>query len=643
MSNSNNGYIIKQLTNNSVDDQNPQIWDKNVVWDAPGKVYLSKNGSQPILLDDDVYLSALPQIWGNNVAWMKTYYAYGWFGVELVFDIRFYDGNTSIFLRDSTRGVKPQISGNNVVWEDNDGGDWEIYLYNGNASLRLTDNDFDDENPQIWGNNIVWQGDGEIYFYNGFNIVRLTSNAINDENPQISGNNAVWEGNGEIYFYNGIRTIRLTTNAINDTNPQISGNNVVWQGNGEIYYYNGIRTIRLTNNNFDDQSPQISGKNIVWQGYDGTDYEIYSYNGIRTVQLTNNNFNDERPQISGQNITWQGDDGNDSEIYLATPQPPSISISNALATEGFNRAIFTVTLSRTSTTPITLRYTTSNQTARAGLDYQAKNDTITFRPGQLRQSFAIPLLNNNLNETNETFRVTLTKANASNAVFTKDVGIGIITDTLRSAISKTLPVGVENLTLTGNRAINGAGNLLNNTITGNIANNRLFGLAGNDRLFGLAGNDILNGGLGRDRIFGGVGNDLLLGGLGNDFLNGGIGNDRLSGGLGRDVLTGGGGRDRFIYRSRNERGDLITDFLPIADTIVISARGFGGGLRRGVLPVAQFRVGASAADANDRFIYNRATGVLSFDADGNGAIARIPIAVLDAGLPMTNADIVVTL
>ncbi|NJK50378.1 hypothetical protein HC931_21650 [Candidatus Gracilibacteria bacterium] len=42
MSNYNNGYIIKQLTNNSFDDENPQIWGNNIVWDAPNRVYLSK-------------------------------------------------------------------------------------------------------------------------------------------------------------------------------------------------------------------------------------------------------------------------------------------------------------------------------------------------------------------------------------------------------------------------------------------------------------------------------------------------------------------------------------------------------------------------------------------------------------------------
>jgi Ca2+-binding RTX toxin-like protein len=37
----------------------------------------------------------------------------------------------------------------------------------------------------------------------------------------------------------------------------------------------------------------------------------------------------------------------------------------------------------------------------------------------------------------------------------------------------------------------------------------------------------------------------------------------------------------------------------------------------------QFHLGASAADASDRFIYNSTTAGLFFDGDGIGAIAQV--------------------
>ncbi|MBB4067228.1 beta strand repeat-containing protein [Gellertiella hungarica] len=75
---------------------------------------------------------------------------------------------------------------------------------------------------------------------------------------------------------------------------------------------------------------------------------------------------------------------------------------------------------------------------------------------------------------------------------------------------------IENLTLTGNTAIDGTGNELDNLITGNGAVNRLYGNEGNDKLVGGAGADILEGGDGNDTLDGGTGADTMSGGDGDD-------------------------------------------------------------------------------------------------------------------------------
>lgn len=68
------------------------------------------------------------------------------------------------------------------------------------------------------------------------------------------------------------------------------------------------------------------------------------------------------------------------------------------------------------------------------------------------------------------------------------------TDTVQSSVTHTLAANVENLTLTGILAINGTGNIDNNSITGNSANNTLNGGGGSrpsaDSLTGLGGSDI---------------------------------------------------------------------------------------------------------------------------------------------------------
>lgn len=234
-----------------------------------------------------------------------------------------------------------------------------------------------------------------------------------------------------------------------------------------------------------------------------------------------------------------------------------------------------------------------------------------------------------------------------------------------SAFNYTLGENVENLQ---------AGSLINNFKGyGNALDNKLIaGYSGNYYLYGGDGNDYIQGGeksgnylygeAGNDTIIasqspfntnymdGGAGNDKLTGGFNGagDTLLGGSGNDELIGLLGNDTLTGGAGADKFVFNA-NDGVDTITDFTPVDDTIVVSAGGFGSvpaGFGAGLTPGAsitasQFTIGAAAADASDRFIYNSSTGALFFDADGTGSTAQVQIASLSTGLAMTNADIFV--
>jgi Ca2+-binding RTX toxin-like protein len=232
-------------------------------------------------------------------------------------------------------------------------------------------------------------------------------------------------------------------------------------------------------------------------------------------------------------------------------------------------------------------------------------------------------------------------------------GAGI--DTIQSSTAFTSlnfggRVNVENLTLTGS-AVTGVGNSLNNVITGNNLNNSLSGLSGNDRLLGLGGNDSLFGGIGNDSLFGGtgndslfsdIGNDLLFGGTGNDLLNGGTGNDTLRGEAGTDTITTGTGLDTIRFNTALGAGniDTITDYNPANDTMELDDAIFTA-LPLGPLAPEAFRIGAGAADADDRIIYNDTTGQVFYDPDGNvAAVAQTQFATLGTGLAVTNADFV---
>ncbi|WP_172968186.1 Calx-beta domain-containing protein, partial [Microcystis aeruginosa] len=158
-----------------------------------------------------------------------------------------------------------------------------------------------------------------------------------------------------------------------------------------------------------------------------------------------------------------------------------LSINDITVVEGQNsNAILTVTVNNPSTQQITVNYTTAPIDATANVDYTSQTGTLTIAPNTATATISIPILNDNLNEPDEAFTVTL--SNPVNATINPDEAIGqvIITDTLQSSITRTLPNNVENLRLIGSNNINGTGNASDNKITGNSGNNILAGANGND-------------------------------------------------------------------------------------------------------------------------------------------------------------------
>nr|NCR38608.1 endo-1,3-1,4-beta-glycanase ExsH [Microcystis aeruginosa W13-11] len=167
-----------------------------------------------------------------------------------------------------------------------------------------------------------------------------------------------------------------------------------------------------------------------------------------------------------------------------------LSINDITVVEGKdNNAILTVTVDNPNPQPITFNYTTAPINATADVDYTSKTGTITIAANTSTATISIPILNDNLNEADEAFTITL--SNPVNATINPEGGIGevIITDTWQSSLTRTLPNNVENLKLIGINNINGTGNNNNNTITGNSGNNQINGANGADILTGGPGAD----------------------------------------------------------------------------------------------------------------------------------------------------------
>lgn len=178
---------------------------------------------------------------------------------------------------------------------------------------------------------------------------------------------------------------------------------------------------------------------------------------------------------------------------------------------------------------------------------------------------------------------------------------------------------------------------------GTTGDDQLTGIAKADRMYGLEGNDVLLGRGGNDRLSGGSGNDLLDGSTGRDTLLGGGGSDTLDGGTGKDVLAGSIGADTFRFTAAPvaTNADRISDFNGKVDRIALDNAVFTGVGGNGALDADAFTLGTAATTTAHRVIYDRDSGQLFYDADGQGGAAAVLIATLDAGTAVNAGDFLI--
>ena len=186
-------------------------------------------------------------------------------------------------------------------------------------------------------------------------------------------------------------------------------------------------------------------------------------------------------------------------------------------------------------------------------------------------------------------------------------------------------VSYANATTTG-----AAGITLNLSIVNASGQSTASGISGADRVKSI---ENITGSNYKDILTGNSGSNVLNGGAGNDTLNGAGGNDILNGGTGNDKLTGGAGLDVFRFNTAlnsSTNKDTIIDYSVANDTVQLENAIFTKLLNTGPLAAGNFRANTAgtAVDANDYVLYNTTSGVLSYDADGNGANAAVQIAAV---------------
>jgi CSLREA domain-containing protein len=228
------------------------------------------------------------------------------------------------------------------------------------------------------------------------------------------------------------------------------------------------------------------------------------------------------------------DDG-EGEGTITDDDAATISVADDTVAEGNSgttTATFAVTLSTQSASQVTVDWATSNGTATAGSDYQAGSGTVTFNPGDTTETIDVMVNGDTLDETNETFNVTL--SNSSGPTITDDTGIGTIDDDDAAPPPPPPPPTAK---------CPGFESDPRPQLVGTEGSDTLIGTPAAEIVCGLGGNDVLRGGGGNDLVLGGGGNDRLAGQAGKDVLKGQAGRDRMNGGPGRDRCQGGPGKD----------------------------------------------------------------------------------------------------
>ncbi|MFK7818047.1 MAG: Calx-beta domain-containing protein [Planctomycetaceae bacterium] len=110
--------------------------------------------------------------------------------------------------------------------------------------------------------------------------------------------------------------------------------------------------------------------------------------------------------------------------------PGSFSFSPSTVTVNEAAGTVSVNVARTGGVDgtVSVQYATSNVTATAGSDYSSRSGTLSFADGQSSRSISIPIVNNSVEETLETFRVTLSNPTGGASIGTGEATVTIVDD-----------------------------------------------------------------------------------------------------------------------------------------------------------------------------------------------------------------------
>lgn len=257
-------------------------------------------------------------------------------------------------------------------------------------------------------------------YSSGFELIDFTVSStgvtgINIGNNLISGFGLrIKYSNGLIYATGG-RVVNPSTRTIVGSFASGGSTMAIDSAAGRIYFlYENVLTAYDTNTFLLIGSvtlPALNGTpyNLVRWGENGLAFRVYS-----------------------------GSSGSNSQLYLV--QSTLVSTSGIIPTglqfgaqtySNSESGSFQVTVTRSGdlTGTSTVNYATADGTATAGQDFTATNGTLSFAPGEASKTIAIPIINDNIFEGNETFNFILSNPSGAGIVEILSPGTSTLTIT----------------------------------------------------------------------------------------------------------------------------------------------------------------------------------------------------------------------
>ncbi len=198
------GGSPSNLSVNAVADRYVHTDGSAVVWvegSTPNQKIKRYDGGAPVNIGASSLALNEPKVSGQNVVWE------GFAGTTSNDrEIYWHDGLiVTQVTNNSFPDFDPQVSGDKFVWWGGVFNDFQIYMYDASdliPTVQEISTGLRNQNPQIDGDYVVWYGNGgtdggsddEIFFWDGQQVIQLTENNYNDQFPKISGNRVVWQG-----------------------------------------------------------------------------------------------------------------------------------------------------------------------------------------------------------------------------------------------------------------------------------------------------------------------------------------------------------------------------------------------------------------------------------------------------------------